>query len=167
MNKILIFTAILLGSCSFVNKEKAERNFSSKFSFVELKYGICETEEWYSEKQKNAPTGKLDFTKNFKLIKKTTNIPAKIGQTFGIEYVIKSPLNTDIIVEQVWIYPSTISNEKGIEFKELRYNVEKTTNDTTFSVFEIEKEFELVKGEWVYQMFYENEKLYEKKFYLE
>jgi len=161
----VFFLGILISSCSVFKKVEKENTIT--VNFKELSYGTCTTKTIYTEKQKNSPSGELTLSNNFKLIEQTNKIPASLGQRFGVEYILQSNVTTDIIVEQVWIFPTSIKNEKGKIYKELRYKAEKPTNDETYSVYAFDKEFEIVKGEWIFQMIYNGNLLCEKKFYVE
>jgi len=166
MNKTLTYLTILLVfGCS--NVRKVNSDMPLKLDLKELNYGICETETEYIEKAESSPSGNHIYSYGFKLIKQTDRIPGKLGQKFGIEFIMKSNVTKLISVEQVWIFPTIIKDDKGKEFKELRYTIGKPTNENTYSTYTLEKEYEVVKGEWIYQMFYDGKKIYERKFYIE
>ena len=167
MKKNIIYLLLILtiSGCSTLRKTSNDSSF--KISFKEFGYGICETKTVSSEEMENSPSKNHTFSTRFTLIQQTDRIPGKIGQKFGIEYKIKSNITRDILVEQVWIFPKSITDDKGKEFNELRYKIDKSTNDKTYSTYVIEKDYEVVKGEWTYQMFYGGEKIYERKFFVE
>lgn len=156
---------LMIASCSVLHRTPG--NQSPKIKFSELDYGICKTTTVYQEHMENSPSGNYSQSTGFKLLEQTDKIPGKIGQEFGIEYILRSGITTDILIEQVWIFPGTITDDQGKKFKELRYSVSKPTNERTYSVYTLEKDFEVVKGTWTYQMFYKGKKIYERKFYVE
>ncbi len=163
MNPVLLLNLTLLISLS----SGCITNYKpSSVEVIELNYGLCETENLYNEKMDASPSGNYMRSTDFKLIAKTDTIPAKIGQEFGVSYIIKSDETNDVLTEQIWIYPETIKNQDGKVFSELRYKVGKTTNIRTYSSYILEKECEVVAGEWTYQIYYGGVKVYEKKFIL-
>lgn len=167
MRKTIIYLLLIMTISGCSTLKKMSNDSSSKVSFKEFGYGICETKSVYNEEMENSPSRNHTLSTRFTLIQQTDRVPGKIGQKFGIEYKIKSNITRDILVEQVWIFPKPITDEKGKEFKELRYKMEKSTNDKTFSTYVMEKDYEVVKGEWTYQMFCDGDKIYERKFYVE
>lgn len=160
---IIGFLVIILLGC-----DTAKRTIKvMEVDFKELKYGICETEAIYSEKMTSSPSGKRTYSSGFKLLEQTERVPAILGQKFGIEYEITSSFTGEITVEQVWIFPTKIRDENGGEFKEVRYKIDKSTNERTYSTYTLEKDYEVVKGEWTYQMYFNGKRIHERKFYLE
>lgn len=164
MKKTLVYVlacVIILTASSAIYKQNIE------LTFKEIDFGICKTEHVYDIKSKKSPTGQQSFTDKFTLIKQTDKIPAIIGQNFGVQYRIESNVTKDILVEQVWIFPKEMIDDNGKKFKEIRYMIKKPTNLTTYSTYCLEKDYEVVKGTWVFQMFYKGEKLHERTFYVE
>lgn len=165
MNKVLIcIILIFFSGCS--NTNKVNENKPISLEVKELEFGICETKTVVNEQMENSPSGTYTLSRGFKIVDKTDSITAKLGQKFGVKFIMQSDVNKNLSIEQVWIFPETITNDKGEKFKELRYTVNKPTNEKTYSTYTLEKNFEVVKGEWIYQMFYNDSKIYEKTFYL-
>lgn len=166
MKKILfLLSVILISGCSI--RKKTESNKSIKIEFKELNYGVYTTKTIYTEKQNNSPSGERTLSDEIESIEQSNKVEGKLGQKFGVEYMLQSNQTTDIIVEQVWLFPTEMTNDKGKTYQELRYKVEKPTNDETYSLYSLDKEFEIVKGEWIFQMFYNGNKLCERKFIVE
>jgi len=157
MNRNLI---IIIVTLSFIS------GYSQKVKFKELGYGLISSEPISKQKLKNSPS-KLHTTINHTgLIKKTDSIPVEIGAQFAVFYKLKFKKDTLIPVNIIWTYPEGMKDTKGNKIKETSYFTEKDTNFKTFSSYTIEGENELVKGNWIFQMFYLNKKLYQKEFYL-
>lgn len=167
MKKNIIYFVLILiiSGCSIFRKTSKDSLIS--IDFKEFGYGTCETKTVYNEKMEKSPSGNHIQSTGFSLMQQTDKIPGKVGQKFGVEYTMKSNITKDIIVEQVWIFPKSIIDDKGKEFNELRYYIKKTTNEKTYSTYTLEKDYEVVNGEWTYQMFYGGKKIYERKFYIE
>lgn len=139
----------------------------SKIEFKEINFGLFETQNIHIEKMLDSPSGNLVLSNSHRLLKKTDKIPVIIGQKFGIEYKIEAVDSKIITVEKVWIFPKEIIDDKGKVFKEVRYNAKTLTNYETYTDYNLEKNFEVVKGDWTFQMFYNGHKIYEKIFHLE
>lgn len=156
--------ALLFIGCS------SQRDFGSVVEgveFIELGYGICNVNTSQTERMDNTPTGVHEISSNFKLIKKTDQIPARIGQRFGVDYVLKSLDYKDVKVEIVWTFPEPIKNDKGKIYKEIRYINSKATNEDYHETYVLNSDYLIVKEDWKYQMFMGGKKLYERKFYLQ
>jgi hypothetical protein len=113
-----------------------------------------------------SPSSKRAFSDNFRIVEQSDTVPARLGQKFGVIFQMDSDIDQLLEVEQVWIFPSPIRLADGREYKEVRYKISKPTNEPTYSLYELESQYELVKGEWMYQMFYQEKKIFEKKFLL-
>ena len=167
MKTTIIYLILILNIIGCSNFSKTSNDSNLKIDFQELGYGICETKTIYNETMKNSPSGNHIISTGFTLIEQTDRIHGKIGQKFGVEFNMKSNITKEILIEQVWIFPKLITDDNGKTFNETRYMVEKYTNEKTYSTYTLEKDYEIVKGEWVYQMFYNGKKLYERKFYID
>jgi hypothetical protein len=165
MRNLIYFFLFILCSCA--SKTTTNTRHSNTIKFKELKFGICTTEAITEQRMSSSPSGHQLIADEFKLIKSTDHILAELQQEFGIEYILKSNFNGFASVDQVWIFPEAIRDDEGKLFKEVRYSTEKPVNTKTFSIYAIEKPYEIVKGEWIYQMWYEGQKIYERKFYIE
>ena len=161
----LALLPVLLAACTSTHTTKQDNLVSLKVQ--ELNSGISQSRAVYKEEMTDSPSGLHSFSDNFRIVKQTDTIPARLGQKFGVIFQMTSSADRPLEVEQVWIFPSPIRFADGREFKEVRYKVEKPTNEPTFSFYELENEYEVVKGEWIYQMFYQGKKIFEKKFHIE
>ncbi len=164
-NLTFLVLMLLVNGC-VLNIKTSKDSFSDVNSII-LEYGICATDALYNQKMEASPSGNYTRLTGFKLLEQTDTIPAKIGQEFGVHYILKSDVTKSITIEQIWNFPKAIINKEGKVFTQLRYEVNKTTNSRTYSTYILEKDYEIVKGEWTYQMRYAGKKLYERKFILE
>lgn len=159
---IFIF-AMALFACSH-KVTKNEKSFAIKFH--ELRYGICETDELYQQQMTNSPSGHQVVSDRFRLIARTDTIPGALQQQFGVEYILESKAKGHVPVEQVWIFPQTLYNDNGQSFDEVRFTTEKPLNEKTYTTYMMEKDFEVVKGNWTFQMWYGGNKIYERSFFV-
>src|SRR5689334_20028529 len=119
---------IILFGCA---ASKQSENHS--ITVVELGYGICKTDEPLKVTMDDSPSGTQSLAANFRILKKTERIPAIVGQQFGTEYIIKTKRAEVITLEQVWVFPQKIKDEKGNGFSEVRYPMHKQTNIKSYS----------------------------------
>jgi hypothetical protein len=138
-----------------------------QITFKELAYGPCETKKLRQEKMSQSPTGTYTISDDIKILKKSKRMKGKIGAQFGIVYVLESAKTEDVTIEQVWIYPRTVVDDKGKRFTELRYPIERTTNQETYTTYSLDKPYEVVLGWWRYRAYYQGKMIFEKSFYVE
>ncbi|MEH6407959.1 MAG: DUF3859 domain-containing protein [Leeuwenhoekiella sp.] len=167
MKKTAIYLILILTITGCRTQNEVSKNSIVQIDFIELGYGICTVKTLTSEKMENTPTGTHNVSTNFKLIEKTDRIPIKIGQQFGVDYLLKSDIYTEIPVEFVWTFPESITNENGEVFKEIKYTRNVSTNENNHSTYTLNENYLLVKGEWKYEVLYKGKKIYQRKFYLE
>lgn len=165
MKKIifLLITLVLLGCSS----QKKTANRVGDVSFIDLGYGICSVNIDQVQSINNNPSGIHHISSNFNLIEQTDKIPLKMGQRFGVDYLLKSPEFKELQVEIVWTFPKTITNDKGETFSEVRYVNNKMTNQDHHETYALNSKYLKVPGEWTYEMFIHGQKLYERKFQLQ
>lgn len=141
----------------------------SKIKVKKLRYGICLPDSAAQPVAlQTSPTGTQKISSGFYLVKQTNKIPAKMGQRFGVAYIIQTdPRIKAVEVECVWVYPTPITNPKGGVFKDVRYSSVESTNKSTYSNYSLDKEYEVVKGKWLLQLYYKKVKIFEQSFIVE
>lgn len=159
----IVLVCVLLSGCSILKKSTD----SIKVDFEELNYGLVSATDQYSKPDQEDPTGTHSYSAFYKLIEKTDSINVNLGDRIGVQYNLKSNVNKWVPVRQVWIFPSQMINDKGEKFDKLDYIINRPTNDNRWANYKFEEEYELLKGKWIFQVYFEGNKLYEKEFYLE
>ena len=161
-NTFLILIILFLFSC----KTKITTD-SSTVKIKELSYGTSSSKILTTEHLKNSPSGN-HIVSDYKLniIKKSDDVEAKIGVQFGSEYIIYAKENKPIELTIKWTYPKGVTDKMGKELFETKYNIIKMTNEYSYSNFTIEDKNELVKGDWILEIFTDNSKLYKRVFHL-
>ena len=165
LRRISFLTTFVLLGCYGLQNNNTDKGLALEVK--QLNYGICESRKINTIEDAITPSGKEYIATGFKLVEKTDTIPAVLGKEFGVQYFIKCKRTKNIKVENIWIFPSEIINDKGEKFKGIRYTVSKPTNHATFTSYYLSEEYETKKGEWIFQMYYQDTLLYEKKFILE
>src|ERR1700739_5131869 len=127
----------------------AQRNVfvqSQQTEIKELGYGEGLSPVISTEINEDSPSGHhiISSTK-LNITKKTDKIEAKIGVSFGVEYIVVCKDNKDVSLTIVWTFPNGVKGINGKEIKILKYETLKTTNEYTYSTYTIEGKNELVK----------------------
>lgn len=149
----------------FFNFSYGQKN--NKVKFIEKGYGITSSRIVRKIESKNSPSANRLITENAaNFVEKTDSIPTQIGTQFAIAYKLKAKKMNAIPVTIVWTYPEGMTDAKGNPLKETKYAVLKYNKTSTFSNYTLEAENELVKGTWTFQIFFGDQLLYERPFYL-
>ena len=112
----------------------------------------------------NATGVKLQGIDEFKLLRSTTNVPARIGTRFGFRYeILGTPTNVPITLTMIGKHPPIKNSTTGkIETKET-YHL-KSWIGRTYTSNSFEDESDLVPGQWTFEVWYEGSKLCEQSF---
>jgi hypothetical protein len=162
MRVSVILPLIIIFGCAASRKSE-----DHLIKVTELNYGISKTDEPLKATMDASPSGTHSLADNFSITKKTDRVPAIPGQQFGTEYIIKTKRAEVVTLEQVWIFPQEIKDDKGNVFTEVRYPMHKQTNEKSYSNYTLEKNFEIVKGKWTFIMLHEGKEIFRRDFYLE
>lgn len=139
-----------------------------KIKVERVSYGLCSVDVTQKIALEGSPTGSQGLTSGFHLVKRTNRVPAELGQRFGVEYIINADPGVEAIeVECVWVYPTPITNPEGEVFKEARYTSIKSTNYISNLSYSFDKEYEVVEGKWLLQLYYKEVKIFEQAFFVE
>jgi len=102
-----------------------------------------------------------------KFLESTEKIPAIIGTKFGFIYEIQGePKRKNIKVKNITIFPAEglIDPKNNKKFAQSIFQNELKMNERHYRGYQFDEEWELVPGEWVFQIWYDDIKLVEKKF---
>jgi Domain of unknown function (DUF3859) len=164
--KLISLFAVLL----FINSAFAQTIIESKqfgrLEFVEIKYGVAQVVRGSREEMKNSPTGSHGWLSEFGIIKITDSVPAELKANFGVQYMVKARDTVDIEVEIEWIFPKKMVNDEGKKFKSIKYKTQRPTNIESASSYSLDKPFEILKGDWIMNIYIEHKLVHTKKFVL-
>jgi hypothetical protein len=154
---------LLLGVYIKVNAQQTK----PAFKFSELNYGMYASQTGETQKMDESPSGDHRVVIKQVLLKKTEKIPAKIGSDFGTEYKLVSNSSDTVTLQLEWIFPHTIIDPvKKASFKSIKYAIDLPLNATNGSTYSLDNDFEVVKGTWQLNIYYEDKIIYSKKFEL-
>jgi hypothetical protein len=111
----------------------------------------------------NSPTGRVRRG-TVELTKQTTEIPAKLGTLFGFRFTVtddlrKAPLKFVFLIPEMK-NPNTQKTFSSYE----RSGYEKSPLETQAVLYHLSESYELVPGEWTFQVFSGSQKVHERKF---
>jgi len=132
-----------------------------------LDYGIYMAEEIKSEENEGSATGKRTVVKDIKFISRTNSIQAKIGDRFGISFVMRGqPEGKKVAIKTISTYPDPgIPNPKtGIYKRKSTFSRQLAIGKKELIGYGFDRDSELVPGEWTFQIWYDGKKWAEKTF---
>lgn len=134
-----------------------------------VRYGLYNEVEIVAERDSSGDealiTDKLKEIKQ-QILKITDELEPEKGVMFGVEFIINGkPLGAEAELEIVHVHPE-MTNEKGEKFSSQRYKVIKKIGEVYHSLYMFESDYELVKGNWTIQIYYNGKKKAEKVFSL-
>jgi hypothetical protein len=135
--KLILITLIILIK-SLNGYTQFNRTYTSSINYKSIGYQIC-----------------------------TVHAAEKTEVKIGIEFILESETVEIITLNQIWIFPKEIADEKGNKFKEVKTNIEKPTNENVYLSFTMNERNDLVKGKWKYRLYHKKKLLFEKEFWIE
>lgn len=165
MKKFLFFTILPLSLCSYIKVNAQQKDASFKFS--EISYGTYRSQTVEKESMAESPSGDHKVVTKQILLKKTEKIPAKIGTEFGTEYKLTGNSKDIVTLQLEWVFPKEITDPvKKVSFKSIKYPIDLPANATNASTYSLDNDFEVVKGPWQLNIYYNEKIIYSKKFEL-
>ena len=126
---------------------------------VTLDYGTCTINLKETVSSDTAASGGYNVTEGVIFTEKTSNISAEKGISFGIKYVVNGePEGSKVKLKVVAIHPPIKGNIKSSAMVEAKIG----TWRADFYTFN--ENYELVEGEWIFQIYHKNNLLIEKSF---
>lgn len=163
MKKIFVSIIVAL-ACSGI----PSFSFASDVDGIEIvEYGIYKAELIRVEIKDNGGAGTVSDSKNYSLVKQTVKIPVTINTRFGFFYIVKGrPKGESINLTIRVLYPGIKNPKDNKIYYSEDFNLQAEILQKTYFGWHFYSEWELVPGEWNFQLFYKNRKLAEKKFYV-
>lgn len=133
-----------------------------------LEFGYYEVQaEGERFQDPNATSGAVVSAPTVKLLQQTDIIPIEPGRMFGFRFrVIGFPMRQEIEIREVVTHPAMIKPDKkkstGFESR-MGLNVQHGTV-TDYAGYRLDHDYEMVEGEWIFEFWYEDKKILEKKF---
>lgn len=129
-------------------------------------YGIVTVRVTKRDKPTTATSLGKDSVKGITFIEYTTKIPSILGTTFGIQYLINSsPKGSGFPVTCVILFPEGgLVDPRGRTYRKSSEKLTITIGKKTFYGYGFDEPWEMVPGEWVFQVWHKEMRLAQKKF---
>lgn len=129
-----------------------------------LEYGIYSGGHQQSVVDTNAPTGQLLLGGPVKLEKQTTRIPARLKSKFGFRYVLHGePGGPPVRLHFRYLFP-LMKDQDGKEIRSYDTTAVAKLEDKPHMLWDFTEPYELVTGQWTFQVLRGEEIILEKKF---
>ena len=115
----------------------------------------------------SAPTGTIAAPITATLVEATTTIPGRLGLEFGLRYVIVGePAGAEVPLDFVIAYPppGLVDPAEPEPLRESRYTRQKKIGETVYLGYGFENDWEIVPGEWTFEIWYDGAKLATRSF---
>ena len=151
---LVCFTIVLFTSCV------TSQNNAIKITGVELlDYGLLNNNFKEKVSKANTATGQYNESSGVEFYEKTTHIIAQKGLTFGIKYrLIGEPAGNKVSLTFKIIHPPIKGKTSG------HVKVTGTIDSWRSDFYSFDEEYELVEGEWIFQVYHQDNMLLEKSF---
>jgi antitoxin component of MazEF toxin-antitoxin module len=130
-----------------------------------INYGTYSTGESNVYDDPNSPTGKVGLGVTTPE-KQTDNIPAKLNTCFGFYFVIHGkPADAPITMKEVVKHPPMVNAQTGESSTEYSEAIQLKLEDRQCAVqWVLSHDWEIVKGEWTFELFDGDHELLSQKF---
>ncbi len=105
--------------------------------------------------------------KSSKFVNTTDKVPAKLNTMFGVKfYVNRTPKRGEVSYTVKWIHPPLQNPEVGKTITSQTYKgtARAGKDDWSSSIYKFDNDWELVPGEWIFQVFFEGRLMAKKTF---
>ncbi len=132
-----------------------------------IDYGILSAQVDRTIKDQTLVQGAHRTMKASRLLKRTTEISAQKGLKFGIKYLIKGyPIGNRVKIDFVVLYPEPgLTNPgTGVTDRQDMVSFVKRIGKITATGYLFNQKWEMVPGQWTFQIWHNGRKLAEKDF---
>ena len=130
-----------------------------------LKHGIYTSTEVKIVKAEGTAAEKRRISEDVEFTENTTQIPAILGNTFGIKYVINGkPEGRQINIRVLWKHPPMKNPQKEKASTISEHTRKAKIGNIIWNGYQFDEEWELVAGKWTIHIYHKDQKLLEKTF---
>ncbi|XOV88561.1 MAG: DUF3859 domain-containing protein [Pseudomonadota bacterium] len=129
-------------------------------------YGIFEAASSQRQTGFSARAPAADAVKGVRFVEFTNTIPAALGTNFGFQYIINSsPRGAEMNVTNIIRFPGEgLKRPGGRSWTESRENRKIRIGHRDFYGYAFDEPWEMVPGEWVFEVWHNNARLIRKTF---
>ncbi|OUR85376.1 hypothetical protein A9Q77_00710 [Marinomonas sp. 42_23_T18] len=160
---VIVVSAIFLTACASTPELTSDQ--VSQLDVAVVDYGIYELVSIREVDNETAIAGSSLVTKSQKLTEKTAVVVADAGITFGVSFKVTGiPPKRALMLREVMIFPEMTDPDSQMTQSYYEVTEEYRNNDVAFEGFTFEYDWEMVKGDWTYQLYYQDTLLAEQVF---
>jgi len=160
---VIAVSAIFLTACA-----STPELTSDQVSNIDVKvadYGVYELGKLNEIDDKDYIAGSSLEAETLIHTKTTDSLVAQVGITFGVNFSISGlPTERKMTFREVMVFPEMTDPETGVKQSYYETTAKYNNNLTKFKGFTFEYDWELVKGDWTYQIYYQDTLLAEQVF---
>ncbi|MBI3549643.1 MAG: DUF3859 domain-containing protein [Elusimicrobia bacterium] len=132
--------------------------------------GSYEAEIMQKSDVAGSPSGSHVVSRNFRLVKKGDRVDAKVGARFGFRFNVHgAPANAVVTVKEVTIFPK--AGIRDPERKKTFFQEESAKavriGQNAYRGYLLEKDWEVVPGDWAFEIWYGDKRIAREVFTLE
>jgi hypothetical protein len=132
-----------------------------------LDYGIYTASGGSSVDADDSPSGNVLVGRKVKLVKQTEEIPAVLHTKFGFRFIMPEHLKKEQL-RIVYLFPDIKNPSTGQTLNrfdaDVSYGGKDGKDEPVGVLYDFSEKWELVPGEWTFQVFHGNQMLLQKKF---
>ena len=165
MSRIATLLACLAGLSVSVSGASGAQGTSVEAIKI-LNYGKYSATSKSVEKLDGTATGTINIVDNYKLREQTEVITARVGERFGVEYMLTGrPTGEAVQVTFITRFPlQGVVNPKGERFTKNEFERTVTIGELTYRTYRFDDAWELALGEWSMEFYYQGRLLASKRF---
>lgn len=156
-------TAIFLTACASTSALTSDQ--VSQIDVEVESYGLYEISQVKEVNNDTYIAGSSLTAGSYVLSEQTDTITAKVGTTFGASFKFSGlPTKQKIIFREVMKFPEMTDPDTGMTQSYYESSREFKNGTRKYKGFTFEYDWELVKGDWIYQIYYQDTLLAEQAF---
>ena len=130
-----------------------------------VEFGVYSGSDGQSVSDSSAPTGQRFMDGQVKLTEQTDEIPAILGGKFGFGFVVKGDTEDPVPLTVIYHFPKMTDPQTLREITHYKKNIKTRPNEPVpHMLWDFTESWELVPGEWIFQIYQGKIKLAEKTF---
>ncbi|WP_438462946.1 DUF3859 domain-containing protein [Marinomonas sp. PE14-40] len=156
--------ALLLTACASTTELTADQ--ANQIDAEVLEFGKYIISDDLREVKNDEYLAGSSLVTNLHILKERTDeISADVGTTFGVVFEVNGlPSHKKITFREVMKFPEMTDPDSGLTQSYYEVKDQYKDGDKSFKAFTFEYDWELVKGKWTYQLYYQDTLLAEKSF---
>lgn len=130
-----------------------------------VKYGIATGDVYQQRRADRSTLGTVNVARDFRIVEQTDQVPLRRGISFGITYEVNGKPNGLFVPIQVRVITPGLRNAAtGRTSHVEEWQSWRELGGIGSDAFTFGEDWELVPGQWTFELYYKDKKLTEKAF---